>query len=223
MPSGAISKMTQRSLGSTINNNHRPKWVQGFNRADRRLQKVGITLITFSEDSLIANAQKEAQLSDWGDSSFRPGLRTLLTSIRQEANLGLTGRWLMRKHLTDLLVNRLQIQSTLKQHSEILDVPIRRPLIVTGLPRTGTTFLQRLMAQDPQFRWLRLWELVQPCPPPDTASADADPRIQKTQTLAQQYKTIAPTLSTAHLIEAQLPEEGNPLLEHAFTNILFDL
>jgi len=215
--------MIRQSLDSTLTNNQRPKWVQWLNWADRHLQKIGISLITLSEDSLIANAQKQAQLSDWGDSSFRAGLRALLTSIRQEANLSLTGRWLMRAYITDLLVNRLQIQSTLQQHPEILDVPIQRPLIITGLPRTGTTLLHRLLAQDPQFRWLRLWELLQPCPPPDLTSADTDPRIQKTQILAQQYKTIAPTLSTAHLIEAQLPEEGNQLLEHAFTNFLFDL
>ena len=215
--------MIQPSLRSTIDNNQRPQWVRWLNWTDRRLQQIGISPIILSEDSLIENAQKKAQLSDWGNSSFRFGLKTLLTSLKQEANLSLTGRWLMQTYLTDLLVNRLQIQSTLTQHSDILDVPIQRPLIITGLPRTGTTFLHRVLALDSQFRWLRLWELLHPCPPPTPAHAATDPRIQNTQALVQKYKNIAPNLSTAHLIEAQLPEEGNQLLEHAFTSFLFSL
>lgn len=215
--------MIRHSFGSTLDKNQSPKWVQWINWSDRQLQQIGISLISLSEESLIENAQKKAQRCDWGSESFRLGLQTLLISLHQEGNLSLTGRWLMRDYVTDLLVNRLQIQATLKQHPEILEVPIHRPLVITGLPRTGTTFLHRLLAQDPQFRWLRLWELLQPCPPPDPISAATDPRLQKTQVLARQYKTIAPSLSTAHLIEAQLPEEGNQLLEHAFTNFLFDL
>lgn len=197
--------------------------MQWINKIEKHLQKIGISLITFSEDSLLANAQKKAQLSDWGDESFRFGLRALLFSLHQEANLSLMGQWLTKRHITNLLVNRLQIQATLKQYPEILAVPIQRPLIITGLPRTGTTLLHRLLAQDPQFRWLRLWELMQPCPPPAPISAVIDPRIQKTQTLAQHYQKILSSLSTAHLIDAQLPEEENPLLEHAFTNFLFNL
>lgn len=215
--------MIRHSLGSTLEKNQSPKWVQWLNWSDRQLQQIGISLISLSEESLIENAQRKAQLFDWGGDSFRFGLQTLLTSLHQEGNLSLTGRWLMRAYVTDLLVNRLQIQATIKQYPEILAVPIHRPLVITGLPRTGTTFLHRLLAQDPQFRWLHLWELLQPCPPPNPTSAATDPRLQKTQVLAQQYKTIAPTLSTAHLIEAQLPEEGNQLLEHAFTNFLFDI
>ena len=200
-----------------------PLWMQWINKSDRYLKSIGISLITLSEESLIANAQQKAELSDWGDESFRAGLRALLLSIQQENNLSLTGRWLMKRHITNLLINRLQIQSTLKQHPEILTVPIRRPLIITGLPRTGTTLLHRLLAQDSQFRWLRLWELLQPCPPPALARAATDPRIRKAQALARQHQKIVSNLAAAHRIGPQLPEEGNQLLEHAFTNFLFNL
>lgn len=215
--------MVKLSPGATLDDNRSPQWVKWSNWIDRWLQHLGISFVQLSEDALIAAAQKKAQLFDWGGDSFRIGLKVLLASINEEANLSLTGRLLLRRYITDLLVNRLQIQATLKQYPEILAVPISRPLIITGLPRTGTTFLHRLLAQDSQFRYLRLWELLQPCPPPDLANADTDDRIKKTQAFAQKYEKVAPPFATAHLIGAQLPEEGNHLLEHAFTNFLFSL
>jgi hypothetical protein len=215
--------MTQSPLRFTLDANQRPQWVNWLNWGGQRLHQSGIPLVTLSEDSLLAAAQKQSQLSDWGDEHFRVGLQTLLVTLNGEANLSFMGRSLLRKYLTDRLVNRLQIQSTLTQNPDILEVPIERPLIITGLPRTGTTLLQRLLAQDSSFRWLRLWELLQPCPPPEKSAAESDPRIQKTQKFLKRYKTISPAFSTAHFVDAQIPEEGNQLFEHAFANFLFNL
>lgn len=215
--------MTPPISQSTLETNQLPRWMRWANSGGHLLQQSGIQLVKLTEASLLADAQNQTQLSDWGDESFRIGLQTLLASLNQEANLSLMGRFLMKQSITRLLVNRLRIQATLKQHPDILEIPIQRPLIVTGLPRTGTTLLHRLLAQDSRFRWLHLWELMQPCPPPTQANATIDPRIQKTQTSIQQSQTIIPGFSTAHLLDAQLPEEGNALFEHAFTSISFEL
>ncbi|MBT9314051.1 sulfotransferase family protein [Leptothoe spongobia] len=215
--------MTQQTLRSTLENNQSPWWVQWINWGGHNLEKLGIQPVQFSEAVLLATAQKHTQLSDWGDEAFREGLQTLIKALNQEANLSLIGRLLIRKQLVRLLKNRLTIQATLKQHPDILELSIQRPLIITGLPRTGTTFLQRLLAQDPKFRWLRFWELIAPCPPPIQANVNTDPRIQSGQRLIQQYQTLAPAISTAHRIDAEIPEEENHLFEHAFASVLFEL
>jgi hypothetical protein len=113
-----------------------------------------------------------------------------------------------------LLVNRLRIQDHIKRYPEVLDVPIKRPLFILGLPRTGTTFLHNLLAQDPTSRWLRLWEILYPCPPPHPTTEKTDPRIQETAKQVQKINTIAPQLSTVHHLDPQAPEEGNQLSEH---------
>lgn len=215
--------MAQSPLQFTTDANQPPQWVQCVNWMGHQLDRTGIHLLTLNQESLLTSAQKQTELEDWGEQPFLEGLEILLHSLNSESNLSLLGRLLMRQYLKRLLVNRLQIQATLKQSPEIHDVPIRRPLFILGLPRSGTTFLHRLLAQDSKFRWLRLWELMQPCPPPALSNANIDPRIDAAQTLTQKYRKLAPAFHTAHFLDAQIPEEGNPLFEHAFSNILFEL
>jgi Sulfotransferase family len=215
--------MTKQFSRYTLDNNNLPKWTKWLNWSDQQLKKCGISFLKLNKESLLSEAQEQTRLSDWGDESFISGLEVLLDSLNQEANLSLTGRLLLKKYIKDLLVNRLKLQSTFYLYPEILDVPIERPLFITGLPRTGTTFLQRLLAQDPKFRWLHLWELLQPCPPPELAHAKSDPRIQATEKFMEKYRALAPILSTAHHIDVQIPEEDNQLFEHAFANWLFCL
>lgn len=215
--------MSQLALSSTLDENQPPQWVQWINWSGHQLEKSGIHLVKLSEASLLATAQEKTGLSDWGDESFRIGLKVLLNSLNEEASLNLMGRLLMRQYITRLLVNRLSIQDTLKHYPDILDVPIQRPLIITGLPRTGTTLLQRLLARDSQFRWLHFWELMQPCPPPNQSISTKDTRIKTAQKLTRSYNTIAPAISTVHFIDAEIPEEDNPLFEHDFASIIFQL
>ena len=110
-------------------------------------------------------AQRQTGLSDWGDESFRTPFGILLAFLEQEAHLHLVGRYLLQQHCLDLLKNRLHVQDNLKHHPES-QVPIERPIFIIGLPRSGTTFLHNLLAQDPTSRWTRLWELMCPSPPP---------------------------------------------------------
>ena len=220
---GLVVKMAQSTLQLTVNENQRPWWIHWMNWGGRRLQNLGIQPVQLNELSLLTTAQRKSQLTDWGDESFRVGLKTLVISLNEEAGLSLAGKIFLREDLIRLLINRLRIQATLKRHVEILEVPIQRPLVITGLPRTGTTFLHRLLAQDPQFRWLRFWELLQPCPPPEQNAANIDPRIQATQKTMRQYRDFAPAFSTTHFLGAQIPEEGNQLFEHAFTSLLFEI
>ena len=214
--------MTSNPTSATIEKNTRPRWTNWLNRGGTALRQIGVPLADLNETSLLSAAQHHAQLSDWGNEDFRVGLQILLKSLEREANLNFMGRLILRKYLLQLLVNRLKIQNTFKRHPEILQVPIRQPLFITGLPRTGTTFLHRLLAQDPNCRWLRLWELLNPCPPPDKHTAETDARIEKASKFIQRQQTLAPALTTAHALDAQAPEEGNQLYEHSFASMMFE-
>jgi len=127
-------------------------------------------------DGVVGAAVAQTGLEDFGDDSFREGLEVLLTSLRDEARLNARGEGYIYGRIVAALSQRLQVEDWYRRHPEIDDVDIEAPLIGLGLPRTGSTALSVLLAQDPAIRYLRRWESSQPCPPPSTVQG-ADPRI----------------------------------------------
>ena len=129
-----------------------------------------------TSDELIERAVALTGLTDFGDDSFREGLQLLVGSFRDEANLNATGEAVIYRRLVRTLGQRLQVEDWYRRHPEIDDVEVRRPVFGIGLPRTGSTALSLLLAQDPNRRFIRRWESSEPCPPPCTV-AGPDPRI----------------------------------------------
>ena len=125
---------------------------------------------------LLDRARAETALDDFGDDSFREGLEILTRSLRGEARLNARGEAYIYPRIIGHLSQRLQVQDWYTRHPEIADVPVTAPLFGLGLPRTGSTALSFLLAQDPAVRYLRSWESARPCPPPSTV-AGIDPRI----------------------------------------------
>jgi Sulfotransferase family len=128
-----------------------------------------------SYGDLIAEATGENGLEDFGEDSFREGLERLVNSLREEANLNATGESVIYPRLVSHLRSRLEVEDWYRRHPEIDEVEITAPLFGLGLPRTGSTALSFLLAQDPDVRYLRQWESAQPCPPPSTVEGP-DPR-----------------------------------------------
>lgn len=125
---------------------------------------------------VVGTAVARTGLDDFGDDSFREGLEILLKSLRDEARLNARGEAFIYPRIIGHLAQRLQVENWYRRHPEIDDIPLEPPLIGLGLPRTGSTALSMLLAQDPNVRYLRRWESSQPCPPPSTV-AGRDPRI----------------------------------------------
>ena len=100
-------------------------------------------------DELIADARDQTGLGDFGDDSFREGLEVLVRSLQGEAKLNAMGQEAMRGRLVSLLAQRLQIEDWFRRHPEMGEEPIEAPLIGLGLPRTGSTALSFLLAEDP--------------------------------------------------------------------------
>jgi hypothetical protein len=132
----------------------------------------------FSPDRVVADAIKVDGLTDFGDDSYREPLERLLWSLANEAELNAIGRPVLRQRMVDILTTRLRVQQWLQRYPEIRDEQIEAPLVIVGLPRTGTTMLHRTIAADHRM-YAPLWyEVRYPSPALDwDFSAAGDARI----------------------------------------------
>jgi len=176
-----------------------------------------IEQVDLSIQRLIEVAEEQTGLTNWGDdTSFHIGLNKLLQSCQQEAGLSLLGQQWLQQECLRWLSNRLRIQHALKQHPEISEVPIRNPLFVIGLPRSGTTFLHRLLSQKVGARIPLHWELWQPAPPPQRETYQHDPRIDQIKAFIQQLQRWFPSVFKAHYFDPTAPEECYLLFQNTF-------
>jgi hypothetical protein len=110
------------------------------------------------------------------DQAIEKPLEAIIEALAKEAQLNAVGRQAATNILLWQLVTRLQVEHALEKTPAILSKPLPRPLIITGMPRTGTTLLHRMLAQDPDIRSLQLWEMALPTPPPTVETYSADKR-----------------------------------------------
>ena len=121
---------------------------------------------------LLALAQRETGLTDFGADTFREGLELLVKDLNTQAQLNAVGEHILRDRILGHLKQRLQIEDWYRRHLDIDDEKIIKPLIGVSLPRTGSTALSFLLAQDPHARSLLRGEAANPCPPPSTIVND---------------------------------------------------
>ncbi len=174
---------------------------------------------SLDEKSIIAEAREKAVLTDFGDEAFLQPMRMLLKAMEEEARLNEIGRITQRARIVGLLVNRLRTEDHFKRYPEILDQEIRKPLVIVGLGRTGTTMLQRLIACDPRIFSVFWWESRNPAPFPgagDVEDGRRDSRIIDARAEVTAMIELAPDLAAIHPIEAEAPDEEIMLLEHSF-------
>ncbi len=201
----------------------RPLPIRAMNALGRGLARVGVKPISLSEDALLSAARRASRLDDFGPETFRPGLQKLLESIETNGRLSLFGRYFARRQLLELLGHRLELADWRKRRPEIAAVEIRRPLFILGLPRTGTTLLYGLLAEDPANRAPLSWEIDQPSPPAETATYETDPRIESTQQRFDQVNQLAPGFQTIHPVGALMPQECIVPTASEFMSIRFQM
>jgi hypothetical protein len=146
-----------------------------------------------------------------------------LTSLDEEGGLTVVGRMAIRGLVVRALEQRLRVAAALAEHPEIRDVPIERPLFILGFPRTGTTLLHNLVAQDQHARVPLLWELVRPAPPPEAATRESDPRIAVARREVETMYGFVPDLLRIHAQGAALPDECYHLFAITFLNFIADI
>jgi hypothetical protein len=170
---------------------------------------------------LLARATAATSLEDFGEDSFREGLERLVASATAEARLSERGAAAFDAMLVDMLSWRLQIEHWYHLHPEIDDQEIVAPLVGLGLPRTGSTALSCLLAEDPAARSIRGWEARYPCPPPETATQLTDARIEQAQRAMQQRNQMFPRMQTMVPSSATSPTECQNFMAYDFKSQLF--
>jgi hypothetical protein len=196
-----------------------------LNEAQRAALAFGERIETdFSEAYILGQAVQQTGLADFGPDDFRDRLRVLRDEWGSDAGLTGLGRLGLQRNLIRYACNRLLIRDTLLRHPEILDIEITRPIIVAGLPRTGTTHLLNLMAADRRFRSLPLWESYAPLPMPgETASDDAaDPRYRRCAEAWATMQQMTPLLEAMHPMHPDHIHEELELMTPDFASYNFE-
>jgi len=170
-------------------------------------------------DEAHAQAARSAGLEDFGDQSYREGLETLLRAITTECTLDQRGQEKVWADIVQILVARLH--SVHHMTDDDRADTISAPIVITGVPRTGTTALHKLMAVDPQFQGLNRWVTNYPMPRPPRQTWDDDPRFLATAAAIKARYDAAPDYRKMHLEAADEVDECMQVLRQGFVSIRF--
>ncbi|HYZ20658.1 MAG TPA: sulfotransferase, partial [Rhodopila sp.] len=179
---------------------------------------LGLLSRPISPDTLIRLARRKTGLRDFGETRFIGPLSLLLHAYATESQLGVVGRSATRWDVVRFLSNLLLIQDAATREPEITQAPIRQPIFITGLPRSGTTFLHRLMFIDPVNRAPAVWETIYPSPFYGTK----EQRIAKVARQLKAFEWLAPEFRALHPLEATSPQECSEITAHVFRSLRFD-
>lgn len=195
----------------SIHFNEMPGWFNGINRIWKYSYPIG-TRIKLDKDNLIKTAKRETGLTDLGKDFCDEPLERLLKAMNEEARLHPIGYFISKKRLVNLLSTRLKAEWWFQMNPSILDQKLYPVTLISGLQRTGTTKLQRLLSADPDARSLLSWEALNPSPP----IHGKDNRIKFAKTSEKVLKIMAPRFFTIHPVEHLSQEEDILLLDVSF-------
>ncbi|QFU92529.1 sulfotransferase [Amycolatopsis sp. YIM 10] len=154
--------------------------------------------VDLSPGAVLAAAVEATGLDDFGPRDFRERLDLWLSEMDKDGDRTGLGRLSMFGDCVRHAKNRLRIHDLLRRHPEIRDVPIERPVIVVGLPRSGTTHLVNLIAADDRFRSMPLWESREPVPDPRESAAEVDLRWERCYQTWEASRRTLPLLAAMH-------------------------
>ena len=174
-------------------------------------------------DELVERAIRETGLDDFGEPTWREGMELFAESLNDTAELNEIGLGVATDGIVADLSNRLQLVQWGKDHPAVAEQEIVRPIIIVGLPRTGTSILHDLMAQDPAMRAPLSWEVERPVPAPQTATFATDPRIAVAQAQFDLVDSIIPGFTEFHELGATLAQEDVRIWTSEFRSMIFSL
>ncbi len=179
------------------------------------------------EEAFHAEAREATGLEDFGDQGYRTGLGLLLESLDRDADLSATGRMIFRAQIAQALETRLRVEDRL-QHLASVGVdpyaaPVARPIVITGLVRTGSTALHYLMGQDPDLQVLEYWLAAEPQPRPPREEWESHPDFGRAVRELEMLFEHAPSLMTVHEMRADWPEECRHVMALDFTDDRFEV
>lgn len=174
--------------------------------------------------ALIAEAMQKTGLDDFGSDDFHPRLGAYAGAVDADSGNTNLNRFILRNRIVRLLSQRLLLTDLLRRYPEIHDVEIERPIIVVGLPRSGTTHLVNLIASDPSRRALPYWESQEPFPMrgegPDVNGVD--PRFARSVAEHESAKAMTPLVQNMHDRFPQAIEEEVEILDLDFASYVLE-
>ncbi len=198
-----------------------PLAIRAANRAARWVRAIGVEPVRLSEQSLIREAVRATGCDDFGPEPFLAPMRRVLDSLENEARLSFLGRTIARNELVRVLRNRLGLVAARRAHPEIERVQVHQPIVVVGLPRTGSTILHDILARDPAHRAPLTWECNEPCPAPEASTYETDPRIAKSDAELAGVDRLIPGFKSMHPMGARLAQECVVLMQQTMCSVLF--
>ena len=204
-------------ISYTFHETYAPAPIRWVNALARRSKSVFNRIASLNGEQMIEAAAGRTGLQDWGDPRFEEALAALLNSVVQEGKLTFFGSLALKQFLIENLCSRLRVIEVLKRFQEIRQQNIARPVFITGWYRTGTTYLQNLLASHPNVRTPLFWELRRPCPTIDPRSANPRRHIRRIDMESRIHRWLAPGFNVVHSMESEKPEECLHLFEKACT------
>lgn len=173
--------------------------------------------VVLAPELAMTAAREQTGLNDFGEMDFIERLSLIMQQMDIDSGLSPMGRSLNFSYCVRNLVQRLRFVDLLKQHPEIDDTTLQRPIIIAGLPRSGTTHMLNLISVDKRLRSLPYWESLEPFPAPNEALDEngADPRIQRCHDQLQLQDQIMPYFKNMH---DMYPEHVHEEVELQFLN-----
>lgn len=178
--------------------------------------------IKLSSEYFITQAMEKTGMEDFGGQTFEEGLGVLIDSLNNNLDLAEGTAGYFQNQIIQILINRLEITQLVKNHPDILEEKVEKPVFIVGLPRSGTTILHTLMAMDPTSRYLRNFESAGPiCPPTELIPESIDPRIQTCHEGMEGLFAMAPVLRGINGINfmAHGTAECQNLMAHEFIHM----
>jgi hypothetical protein len=151
----------------------------------------------------------------------REATKQIVLAAQSQPHVTPFGRLFLKQMLIQRLRNHVSVSATLLEHPEIRQERIEKPWFIVSFPRTGTTLLHRLLAQDSASRLPRPWEMDQPCPPPTSRTYHTDPRIARAKLNLAILDRLAPGFRAIHALEATEPEECINLFANEIRSVWF--
>ena len=175
-----------------------------------------------SPDSILEEASRRAGgLTDTGEAQFSEGLRRLSDSLEREGRLTPIGRLIARERAILSTVNRLNYLEDRRKYPSIADEKVVAPVVVVGMPRTGSTILHDILAQDPDSRAPLTWETMFPSPPPEPETFETDPRIEACDATFPGVDAQIPAFKAMHPMGARLSQECVTTMADTMVSPLF--
>src|SRR4051794_17923265 len=207
----------------TIDDLATPRFSQEALAIREAMAEMGSTLV-LEPDALLAAAVDQAGVDDFGDGAFRERLDVACQALTTDVTLSAAGRAAAFVQLSGLLRNRLLVQDVLNKSPEVDDLEVKAPIIICGLPRTGTTHLHNLISADPAVRSLPYWESEEPVLRDDErpAPGERDPRFARTDVALDIVNTVMPYFKRMHEMTTDHVHEEINLLAMDMSSMYFE-